>query len=100
MIRYSSGGYVTQATYSYKYDKKGNPVKAVSVDDVIDGGATEKSTTTTTYKYKYDKKKNIKRADITEVTTYNDGKTRTSSRTITYKYKKVKVAKKLLRFFR
>lgn len=100
LIRYSSGGYVTQATYSYKYDKKGNPVKAVSVDDVIDGGATEKSTTTTTYKYKYDKKKNIKRADITEVTTYNDGKTRTSSRTITYKYKKVKVAKKLLRFFR
>lgn len=82
--------------FTYKYDKKNNPVKCVDTYTMQESGETSSSAITTTYKYKYDKHKNITTAVITRI--YSDGSTDTE--TLTYKYKKVKVPKKFLKFFR
>jgi len=91
--------YIDTNKYTYKYDKKGNPVKEVRTYTGKDSDGTYSNVTTTTYKYTYDKHKNIKKAVITEV--YKSGNnTSTETWTMLYKYKKVKVPKKFLKFFR
>ena len=86
-------------TYTYQYDKKGNPLKVTKTSSSRSYGESSSDITYTIYKYKYDKHKNISKAHVTEY--YMDGEHLPYKEecTIKYKYKKVKVPKKCLKSF-
>ena len=92
---YTNGGEKDEATYTYKFDKKGNVKEQKCKDTSTFNGETYKSSQKTTYKNKYDKAGNL--ISVKENTYDSDGKKISSSST-QYTYKKFKIAKKYVKY--